>query len=224
MSVMTDRTVAALCFAVFACALTIGYVWGRVNSRRTLDAAFDEGYATGLDAQDAHITKPRPVLAADRPPEGREPAGPGQPDWREQTAAELAPDALAADDVLLPGGVMEGQQVRQDADVPGQAVMPRAGQGHPSPYGGNLTAAQRRRDKHKQRGQYAPGLAEIGWVDRQLYENAITRARIEAFEHAEMEAFHADVARVDDQIARWGDWARESLTPQWTRFERMVST
>jgi hypothetical protein len=102
---------------------------------------------------------------------------------------DLAPEALDA-------AANERLEVMPDADTtrPGIENVPRpgpegardAGQspgpGHLSPYGPDPTPAQRRRDKHKRRGRYAP--AEAGhWYAEQLHILADWQA-----------AWHADAA------------------------------
>jgi len=234
-----------------SCGVTIatGYLWGRVNSRRALDRAWDEGYRTGLDARDG--------------------------DFYEFTVSYEDDDDPPEDGDDPPG------------DDETMVLVPRE-----SPYEGRLTPAQRRRDKHKQRGQYAiaparegdqggvsgaspvpypalapevlgqevmhdesaarqdrtaiqlenvprpgsagdrppegrepsgPGYPAVSWAERQRYVDAIEIARIEAAEATAMEDFHADVLAQDRYLAVWAEEARASLVPSWTRFGQMVS-
>ncbi len=81
----------------------------------------------------------------------------------------------------------------------------------PSPYSrGGLTPAQRRRDKHKQRGEYAA--AALGhWYADGLHYIADWQAE-----------WHAEAAAVDEQIARWTAGAREQLVPAWTRAAQIL--
>jgi hypothetical protein len=78
----------------------------------------------------------------------------GPYDWRDQTEHDLAPEHIQETSIDVPALRMDAPDDRSTSGKPIE------GGGHlqPSPYGGSLTPRQRRRDRHKRRGEYAPDL------------------------------------------------------------------
>jgi hypothetical protein len=204
--VISAQVFEAWLLAAAGLALALGYVWGRVNSRRALDRAWNEGYETaGIEARDTHITKDAPALIrGDAEVTSEFLAAPLEPGA--YVYPDLAPEVLdAANEQLgLPADVPEpGHDARGDpVDGWGANETARLGHLQPSRYGPNLTPAQRRRDKHKQRGQYAP--AEAGhWYAEQLHALADWQA-----------AWHADAAWFDEVwLPGYVEWYGRGLEP-----------
>ena len=151
----TLREVVGLLLASLAVWTSVGFAAGRWARARLLDQVHDDAYEMGWsDARQPRSpeeTRPVTVIAGEAETVAEFIAAPLEPGHYRMYDEHLSPAALeAAADVSRPGGVMEGPEVpEREGDVPGQAVIPRAGPGHQTP-------AQRRRDKHKQRGQDAP--------------------------------------------------------------------
>jgi hypothetical protein len=203
-------TLLALCVGIGVGWVT-GLAKGAFLRRRRLTGAYDDGYDDG-------VTDGRKVLhVVAEPPTQAMPAVSG---WREQTAHDLAPAALEAEAKELPlGGTlrdgMSGQPLLQEpagGASPLDALpvppltdgrpRPEERQAGPSPYTGNLTPAQRRRDKHKQRGEYAP--AELGhWYADQLHYIADWQAE-----------WHAESAWFEREwLPGYLGWYRDGLEP-----------
>ena len=139
----TLREVVGLLLASLAVWTTAGFAAGRWARGRLLDQVHDAGYEMGWDdSLDQGLPDPDETIVPVTLPVIR----------------ELLPAALeAASEVPLPS-YDDGSQ--RDVPRPGlgdcRNEPSETGLGHLSPYEGTLTPAQRRRDKHKQRGQYAP--------------------------------------------------------------------
>lgn len=225
---MTGQHLAWLLLGL-GCGLVSAYPWGRWNGRRALDRAWDDGrrdfveeaadmlgqgYEMRLGRNGPYWYRPEPAPAVrleagtvENVPRPAEPdeswvsgpsAGPGHLDWRERTAIELAPETLQGSAALQ---LDEGP--RRDVPRPGvgEHAVELAGPGHPqsAEWSATILAA------FYGGGDGLPSLVDVnaGW-------------------DAHMAGFERDVRRVDAEITRWAEWARESLTPAWLRAARIL--
>ena len=144
----------AMAVIVASCA---GFVLGRLARGRLLDEVHDTGYSMGWDdAGEQSLPAETAIELVSLPP-----------------IRELSPAALeAASELPLGGTLREGMSGQPLLQEPAGGASPSDAlpvppltdggpwleerQARPSAYAGHQTPAQRRRDKHKQRGQYAP--------------------------------------------------------------------